>query len=265
MAQQGIQSLEIGIRVFRHVHDLRRPVTLTELAKLAQMEPAKARRYCVSLIRTGLLQQDGRGLYSIGRLGFALGRADSDVEHARALAIAALPGLVAQTRETVFLSCWGQNGPAILKVEEAPKPIAIRPTTKGELPVLNSATGRVFAAYMTPDEVRRLAESELAALRVPVRERAAKLREFDKHLDDVRKRGLARTTGERYPGLISFSAPIFNDKGQVALALTSFGLSGTFPSAWNAELPNTLRDAAARLTERIGGHSPRASKTRRND
>ncbi len=260
MTQQGIQSLETGIRVFRQVHELRRPATLTEIARLARMEPAKAHRYCVSLIRTGLLQQDGRGLYSVGTFGFALGRADSDLEHARALAMAALQVLVSQTQETAFVSCWGQTGPVIMKVEDAPKPIAIRPTTKGDLPLLNSATGRVFAAYMGPDDARRLAEAELEALGVPVRERPARHMDFVKHLEDVRKRGIARTTGERYPGLISFSAPIFDDRGHVVLALTSFGLSGSFSSRWDASVPNALRNCAARLTERIHGHKPQHRK-----
>jgi DNA-binding IclR family transcriptional regulator len=228
------------------------------------MEPAKAHRYCVSLIRTGLLQQDGRGLYSIGTLGFALGRADSDLDHARALAIATLPELVARTGETVLLSCWGQTGPLILRVEDAPRPIAIRPTTKGDLPLLNSSTGRVFAAYMDQDEVSRLINAELSAMGVPMRERPTNYREFRKHLDDVHKRGLARTTGERYRGLNSFSAPIFDGDGHVVLALTCFGLSANFPSAWNSKVANVLRESAGRLTERTGGREPQTGKAKNN-
>lgn len=260
--QQGIRSLETGIGVFRQIFDLRRPATLTEIANLARMEPAKAHRYCVSLIRTGLLQQDGRGLYAVGPLGFALSRVQSGFDNARAIAIAALPELVAKTGETVFLSCWGQAGPVILRVEDAPKPIAIRPTTKGDLPLLNSATGRVFAAFMDEPQVEQLAAAELAAQGVPVRERPLRYRQFRSHLDDVRKRGLARTTGERYPGLISFSAPIFDHQGRVVLALTSFGLFGSFPSAWNAKIAEELRDSGTRLTQRIGGRKPRHGRAK---
>lgn len=252
-AQQGIRSLETGIRVFEEVHRLRRPATLTEIAKLSRMDPAKAHRYCVSLIRTGLLQQDGRGLYAIGPFGFSLSRHETDLDNARALTVAALPHFVAQTGETVFVASWGQTGPVIVKVEDAPKPIAIRPTTKGDLPLLNSSTGRVFVAYM--DEARRdgLIETALDLAQVPTRERGRQRRDFLAHLEDVKKHGLARTTGERYPGLVSFSAPIFDHNGRVVLALTSFGLSASFPSAWNAALPRALRDCAMKLTKRIGG------------
>ena len=262
MQQQGIRSLETGIRVFQEVHRLRRPATLTEIAKLARMEPAKAHRYCVSLIRTGLLQQDGRGLYAIGPFGFSLSRQETDLDNARALAVAALPNLVAQIGETVFVSCWGENGPVIAKVEDAPKPIAIRPTTKGDLPILNSSTGRAFVAYMDEERRERLIDTAFDLQHVPTRERSKKRREFLAHLEDTRKRGVARTTGERHLGLTSFTAPIFDHNGRVVLALTSFGLSGTFPSSWNAELPRTLRECAMRLTKRIGGIPPEAVKVK---
>jgi DNA-binding IclR family transcriptional regulator len=260
-SQQGIRSLETGIRVFQEVHRLSRPATLTEIAKLSRMEPAKAHRYCVSLIRTGLLQQDGRGLYAVGPFGFSLSRHETDLDNARALTIAALPHLVAQIGETVFVASWGQTGPVIVKVEDAPKPIAIRPTTKGDLPLLNSSTGRVFVAYM--DEARRdgLIETAFNLAQIPARDRGRQRRDFLTHLEDVKKYGIARTTGERYPGLVSFSAPIFDHNGRVVLALTSFGLSGSFPSAWNAALPRALRDYVMKLTKRIGGNQPDARKT----
>jgi DNA-binding IclR family transcriptional regulator len=42
--RRGIQSLEIGIRIFQDVHRLGRPVTLTELGRLSKMPPSKVHR-----------------------------------------------------------------------------------------------------------------------------------------------------------------------------------------------------------------------------
>src|SRR5262245_36819429 len=114
--RRGVQSLEIGVKLFQGVHRAGRPVSLNEIAKLSGMPASKAHRYCVSLIRTGLLQQNSRGLYAIGPYGFRLSHADTDLEHARTLALSELPALVNTIGETVFLSAWGERGPAIVHV-----------------------------------------------------------------------------------------------------------------------------------------------------
>jgi DNA-binding IclR family transcriptional regulator len=267
--QQGIQSLETGIRLFQALHRLRRPATLTQLAALSGMPPGKVHRYCVSLIRTGLLQQNARGLYGIGPFGFQFGPARAEFEHRRTLVAAALRELVRVTGETAFSSAWGERGPTILDVEDAPKPISVRPTTRADLPLLNSASGRVFAAYLASERLGALIEVELAELKAAHGLTSAAVssrrRTFLRQLHDVRKRRLARTTGERYPGLNSFSVPIFDGDGAVAFALTSFGLATTFPSAWDAPVARALQQCAAELTRRIGGRTPRQRPRRLDD
>ena len=258
--QQGIQSLETGVRLFQALHSLSRPAALSELAKLSRMPAAKVHRYCVSLIRTGLMQQDKRGLYGVGPYGFQISSTRADLELARKLAAAALPALVNKINETAFVSGWGQNGPVILDVEEPRKPLLIRPNWKGDLPLCNSATGRAFAAYLTPERLEKLMASEFAILsraeKLSATQLAARKREFARHLADVRKHGVARTTGERYAGVVSFAVPIFDHGGDVTLALTSFGMAATYSSAWDGTVPKALKACAAELTERIGGSKP---------
>jgi DNA-binding IclR family transcriptional regulator len=258
--QQGIQSLEVGLMLFQELHRLQRPATLSELAKRAAMPPSKAHRYCVSLIRTGLMQQDGRGLYAVGPLFYQLAQPQAERDHARRLALAALPRLVKETGETAFLSAWGRTGPVVLHVEEAPKPFAVRPTSRGDMPLHNSATGRVFAAFLDPAKRDELIEAELKALKQELKLSAADIAErrrvVARHLADVRRHGLARTTGERIAGIKSFSGPIFNRDGEVVLAISSHGLAATFPSAWDGAVATALRHTVTELTRQIGGRPP---------
>jgi DNA-binding IclR family transcriptional regulator len=260
--QQGIRSLETGIRLFQELHRLCRPATLSELSRLSHMPPGKVHRYCVSLIRTGLMQQDARGLYGVGPYGFQIRHAPADMELARTLAAAALPRLVAEINETAFLSSWGEVGPTIFKVEDPAKPISIRPNWRGDLPLWNSAAGRVFAAYMPDDKLGPLINAEFEAQRRSERLSAAEIerrrRTFDRHLGDIRKHGVGRTTGERYPGIISFAAPIFDRDGRVLLAITTFGLAASMSAAWDGSVPEALRTTARELTKRIGGRNPSA-------
>lgn len=259
--QQGINSLETGIRLFQTVHQLRRSATLTELAGRTGLHPAKLHRYCVSLIRTGMLEQDGRGRYGPGPYLFQLANADAALDHARGMAVEALPRLVALTRETAFLSAWGQRGPTILKVEDTNEPISIRPTMSGDLALTPTATGRLFAAFLPPERWAAALDLELAALKRRHGWRAADVKRergrFDRHVQEARSRGLARTTtGERHPNLVSFAAPIFDGEGRMILALTVFGLAATCPSSWTSPVAEALRKFAGELTRRIGGKGP---------
>jgi DNA-binding IclR family transcriptional regulator len=258
--RRGIHSLEIGVDLFQHVHHLGRPVTLTEISRLSKMAPAKAHRYCVSLIRTGLLQQDARGLYSVGPYGFSMSHADLEKNHARALGIAALHGLVNEINETAFLSEWSLVGPRIIEVVDPVKPISIRPSTRGQIPLHLSAVGRIFTAFMDEQRVVSLIDAELARFRQEHKMTAAQARSrkqaFLKQLHEVRRRRLARSIGERYPGLVSFAAPIFDRHSRVLLALTTFGLTATLPPAWDGPVPRALLKCALELTNRIGGRTP---------
>jgi DNA-binding IclR family transcriptional regulator len=79
-------------------------------------------------------------------------------------------------------------------------------------------------------------------------------RSFERQIAETRKHGVARTTGERYPGLISFAVPIFDRDDNVILALTSFGFAAaSFSEKWDGPIPRALKVFAADLTARIGG------------
>src|SRR5580693_9493504 len=72
--QQGVQSVEVGMRLVSALGAARNPLMLKELAAAARMPPAKAHRYLVSLSRVGLVEQnDATGLYDLGRFAVELG------------------------------------------------------------------------------------------------------------------------------------------------------------------------------------------------
>lgn len=259
-SRQGINSLETGVRLFQELHRLGRPATLSELSKLSRMPPAKTHRYCVSLIRTGLMQQDARGLYAVGPFGFQFGHQRTDFELARQIAFAALPPLVRAINETAFLSEWAPSGPVILKIEESARPVSIRPNLRGSPPMWNSSSGRAFAAFLPRQEVEGVIEMQFVAQKQAEKLSAAQMtrrrRDFDRNLADARKYGIARSVGDLFPSLNAFSAPIFDRDARVILVLTSFGLTSSFPSTWDGKIPRALKQCAAELTARIGGRAP---------
>ena len=74
-AQHGVQSFEVGAAVLRAVvRGQQRLMTLKDVAAAAEMPPSKAHRYLVSLIRTGLIEQDPlTSRYKLGPFALDIG------------------------------------------------------------------------------------------------------------------------------------------------------------------------------------------------
>ncbi|MBV9309274.1 MAG: helix-turn-helix domain-containing protein, partial [Solirubrobacterales bacterium] len=63
---QGIKSIEVGARVLLALEQGRGPMALTEVARAADLHPAKVHRYLASLVRTGFASQNrATGLYDL--------------------------------------------------------------------------------------------------------------------------------------------------------------------------------------------------------
>ncbi|MFT8247222.1 IclR family transcriptional regulator [Roseomonas sp. BN140053] len=259
--QPGIQSLEIGMKLFRRLHDAGRSLRLGELAEAAAMHPSKAHRYLVSLIRTGLVQQDRRGRYSLGPYAYHLSQSQVWRPQAAEIAIDAVSALAPVIGETVFLTGWGTAGPRLLHVEEPPKPFTVRPTSTEELPIWNSSAGRLFAAYLPREQVTPLLEREMAALRTELRLSASECRKrrqaLDALLEEVRQRRMARTNGERIPGINSISAPVFDSQGRLLFAITGCGLEASFPPTWDSDIAHAIRDTADGVSKAFGAEHGR--------
>ena len=74
--QRGIQSIEVGMRVLQALTEQRRALPLKDLARLADMPPAKAHPYLVSFMATGLVKQHPlTGHYELGPAALQMGLA----------------------------------------------------------------------------------------------------------------------------------------------------------------------------------------------
>jgi DNA-binding IclR family transcriptional regulator len=261
---QGIQSLEIGIELFRHLHQFGRPVTLSELASRASMAPAKAHRYLVSLVRTGLVAQEGRGLYGLGPLVAVLAGSGTGLQYALEVAGAGLQALADEVQETVFVAAWGQHGARVMRVAEPPREILLRPSTPGDLPLWNSASSRAIAAFMPTDEVERLLNMELEGEHVggvSMREVALRRRRFNEQMAEVRRTFVAHTAGERHAGVVSFSAPVFDGQSRPLLGVTVFGIAATLDALPCGKVPQRILQYARQVTAKLGGKFPSPTPT----
>ncbi len=166
-----------------------------------------------------------------------------------------LEDLNRETDKTVGLGVWGNFGPTLIWWIEASRPVDVRLRCGMVLPLLGSATGKVFAAFSPPELTQPYLEAEIAAAQrnetLPFTSRAA----VDEHLADVRERRLgvidnAILTDINERGVNGFSAPVFDASGAIVLALTMMGDAEQL--AVDDPAVERLADAARRLSTRLG-------------
>lgn len=247
----GIQSVEVAATVLSAFMEAGYPVPLKEVARRAGMHPGKIHRYLVSLTRAGLIEQDPQnGNYGIGPMAISLGLTGLRNADVVRYASDALPALRDEVDETAYLSMWGPTGPVIVRLEEASKPVFMNIRVGSIVPVLTSAAGRIFAAYLPAGQTRPLIAAERKSAGAG-REKYAPS-EVESLLAAVRQRRLARVTGDLVPGVNAIAAPIFDHKGRAAAAIGALGRSQDLDAAWQGKVAQSVSRVAAEISKRLG-------------
>jgi DNA-binding IclR family transcriptional regulator len=158
---KGIQSIEIGARLLDALIETRTSMRLKELSALAGLSPSKARMYLVSLIRTGLIEQDNAtGLYGPGPKAMRLGMVALGQHELFTSARDLIHSLGRETRHPVLLSSWDGASPVILASSESPDALPIAFRIGARTPLWTTATGSLFLGFLPYPLVERLIRDE---------------------------------------------------------------------------------------------------------
>ncbi len=244
---RGIQSVEVGGRLLLALADRGRSLTLKDLAQEAGMAPGKAHPYLVSFGKLGLIEQDATGRYGLGPLAMELGLIRLQQYDPVRLAEPLLVDLAQATGHSAAAALWGNHGPTIVRIEEAPTAVHVRMRPGTVASLRDTATGKVFAAFHDRDKLRALAGE-----RQPRRDAR-----FEAELARVRSEGVGLSVDGLLPGISAMSAPVFDQRAQMVLALTVIGPTPAFDPDPAGALAQTLRAFAQLLSRRLGHSASR--------
>ena len=228
---------------------------LKNLAAAAEVPAALTHRYLVSFIRVGLVDQDPEsGRYRLGRFALQLGLSALGQLNPVRTAVPYLAALSEQLDQTIVLGVWGNQGPVIVHWLESSRPVNATLRTGSIAPLLSSATGRVFGAFMPRRLIGSILKRELAAARDSPRvgiPRTAE--EAEAMFAQVRKHRVARVAGTLVPGIHGLAAPVFGaPDGRLVLALAAVGHVEVFDSSLGGPIARAVRKAADDLSSRLG-------------
>jgi DNA-binding IclR family transcriptional regulator len=252
--RQGVRSVEVGLRLVKLLAEKAQPLALKDLAAGAGMPAAKAHRYLVSLIRAGLAEQDREsGRYRLGPLALDFGLSALRQLDVLKFGGEVLADLRAAIDETVLLAVWGNKGPVVARWEESTRPVATNVRAGWVMPMVNSATGRCFAAYLPEAVTAPLLEAEFQ-VRAGLGPDAERER-YPARLAEIRAHGLSRVEGDLLRGVASVAAPVFTHTGAIVAVLAALGPQGAFDVDWDGANARAVKAAAARLSARLGFRS----------
>jgi DNA-binding IclR family transcriptional regulator len=226
-ASGGIQSLDAALSLLRAMALFAGPTSLTDLARAAGMPASKAHRYLASFVHAGLVIQSGRsGRYDLGPLAAEIGLSAIHRNSFVNRAADRLEELGLATGLTVLLTVWGTQGPTVVRWERTTSFTATTLGLGSTLPLLTSASGRVFLAFLP----RRLIEERLKMelknarkMRLSWPDLEPTAESVQALIAEVRRQRFAAVDGRLIPGLKAIAAPVTNWQGEIEVAVTLVG------------------------------------------
>lgn len=221
-APGGAAAVDRAISLLAAFRPGDKALSVTELAGRTRLYKSTVLRLLASLAHGGLVQRTAEGRWSLGpeisRLASIYARSVSLED----VLVPVMRDLVARTGESVaFHVRQGERRLCLFRVDS---PHLLRDHVRAGdlLPLDRGAGGRVLLAFA-----------------------GARGRIYEQ----VRRDGFVKVTGDRVPGLVGISAPVWGSGRALVGALTL-----TVPEQrFQPTFVGALREAAARLTARLGG------------
>jgi DNA-binding IclR family transcriptional regulator len=244
-SRKGIQSVGVGLRVLDTLVGLGEPSTLGAVAQASGLSTSQTHRYLSSLIAAGMAQQDAAtGRYDLGPAALRLGLGALARIDAFRIADAAISDFARRTGRTVQIAALGPLGPTIVRWILGRPPVVTSFNVGSVLPMLHSATGQAFLAFVPEGETQPIVDRELATKGVrPVDVQALKAR--------VREAGYASVDGTVAPGLRAAAFPIFDLQGRAVLTATVLATEA-FDPAGDAAVRDELGTVCGDVSLQLG-------------
>ena len=248
----GVQSVTVAARILNALAAAGGSVALRTLAADTGLARAKVHRYLRSLRDAGLVsQQADTSLYQLGPQAIAIGLAALRGVNPVAEVCNALPALRDKINQTVTAAVWSEAGPILVAIQESDHWLTMNIRIGSRLPVLTTAIGRTFLAYLPETDVAAL----VAAERMAAQARRIGLpspEEINDLNGEIRRRRLARVPSAIIPGIDAVAAPVFDFANKLIAVICVVARSEARITGWNGSAVRALGETAADISGRLG-------------
>ncbi len=251
--RRRVQAASTGMILLKALARMGGRASLTALARHVDENPAKVHRYLNSMIEEGLVDQDPISLqYFLAAEAIQVGLAAMRLADPLRIAEPALVRLRQTLEMTCFVAVMGNKGPTIVRFEEPGLPVTLNVRVGSVLPLLWSATGRVFLSYLDDGQVEKLAKLELKGIGAAQRATLDSKDPIATLRQQVREAGMAIVRDTNLQGISAIALPIFDFSDKLAAVLTVLGATGSFDTAADGPVARALVKESAAISQALG-------------
>lgn len=211
-----VGALEKGLSVIEAFDRSHIKLTLSEVARRADLSRAAARRYLLTLARLGYAESDGKWFWLAPRV-LRLGYAFLSTTSLPRLAQPILDRIGERTQEVVTVAVLDGRSVVFLAHSASRRIISATTGVGTRIPVYCSAAGRALLAHQPDAEVERFLKAERFDQLTP--KTKTEPRELRREIVKVRADGYAVSDEELEIGLRSIAVAVPDSRGQASLSL----------------------------------------------
>lgn len=252
----GTKAVGRALRIARTFTDARPEWTLAAVSRELALSKPTALRLLTALEREGIVtRHEASGIYRLGPAAIELG---ARAQRSNSIASAARPEMETLTRttgETSSIEILSGDETVILDEVQGGHLIGTSPSVGTRWPAHATSTGKVLlAAAMERDPglVKRLTRRAGGRLRRLTPATIVTAAKLTAELGRVSRAGYSTARSELEEGYVAVGAPVRNHEGQVVAAVSLGGPSTRFTNGRIPRLVKLVREAAARVSQRLG-------------
>jgi DNA-binding IclR family transcriptional regulator len=245
----GVRSVDRAASLLLALGDWGGEAGVTEIARSLGLHKSTASRLLSTLQKRGLVEQDhGSGKYRLGRALVRLGGQAERRLDLRSIAMPEIERVARALKETTTLGVFESD--SVITIAWSDPSGAGHDRSGRNLPLHATAPGKILLSNRPEREVMRLAKMGFTPYTSHTIVRVDLLLE---EIARVRKRGFATAFGEHEIAVNAVAMPVFDQRGSIVAALEVRAPVNRIPPSRVPALIDRLRDAAAAITEHIGG------------
>jgi DNA-binding IclR family transcriptional regulator len=245
------QSLGRGLRILEAVADLDGGASLADVARRTDLARSTTHYLMQALVTYGYLRQEPGGRnYQLGLRAWRLSGRSLSIEQTAAVAMPILDELCRLTHESVAIGICQNDAVTLVATRDTDGPVRVVQSVGARRPIHCTALGKVLMAWLPDAERARFVKSLRFEQLTPksIAQRAT----FERELRRVRSSGYAIDDEEFIVGVRCLAAPVFDEAGQVAMALSVIGPKHRMTHHRLRECRPLVLECARKLGARFG-------------